>query len=997
MKIKLAILLLALFSSLHTCSQVISVSSLTVTGIVVATNTPIIIVCSTSPCPAGSIAIFSAVVQRADGSLGIDVTQQCQWSSSNPAVATMVGSVATGINTGSSVISCSYNGITSTANLTVSVIPLITNPNSGTCITPCPLTAGVNGTPYSYTFTATGGTLPYTWTVSAGAIPGWATLNSSTGALTGTPNINTTTNFTIQVTDSSVPTNFSTTLPVAITISATGCASGGSYNPPLSYCGTISTAVDTWPNLPPQSLIGLVGQNNVATETSTIGLNNFSWPLYRATDSTTSIAGSRQYSASDTPEWSCQTPSGGCGVGNYFFTTVRNTGGNCDFFQWNSTTRTVTTMGTAIGTANGGYSFTCDGAHWSYKLPSTFYSVGNAAGVSWNPAPITAYAVNFAATTPWTSSAITATPILDPTGTTDPCNSLGLVNTALWNKYGWGVGSDVGVSAGDSGGSATGMLGALYGYAQDQKHTFIVFDGTQTVGKRCSWFDSLTGQTSINGGTPQAVTGGYAPLAAPIAPIVTPSASGGTLLCGNWVVAITYTIAGVGESLPSPPTSFNTGGSGSTCSFTVTAPSSTPTIGGFVSGTYNVGPTGYNVYSAPCLPSCQTRVLSIINNSPTSTLAQPAAPTVTSTVCSAGSTTYTYYIEATATNIQSVPSKPTSIGLCPTPLTGVNFITVNWTTVPNATGYKVCRDFLTACILVSGGSTVTYKDVGTIPFWSQVQTNLIANNATITSVTNFGFPAPTVGTAGMLLHGVQTSKSGRWIDFATTDASCQNCKLFWDRTTGVVITSDTSLTPQGQVNPTGSHGALTFDQFVAGSFEFTFGPLMYTFNDSPTVMQASQTQLNSQPTQGLQANVNFYVTYPFAVDGDFLYYVNSPTNANYALPTTVWDGETIGFPTASFPNLPNRFFRTWASGGNGFGAGPRTQCTIDGKWCLFATDFARNSAGTSACLNPTSGNPTCGFGGYNTSTQATSTACTPSQSGSTSPFCRPEVLIVPLQ
>lgn len=63
--------------------------------------------------------------------------------------------------------------------------------------------AGVNGTPYSFTFTATGGFLPLTWKLMAGSgpLPSGLTLGPD-GSLSGTPTLAGTFNFTVTVTDS---------------------------------------------------------------------------------------------------------------------------------------------------------------------------------------------------------------------------------------------------------------------------------------------------------------------------------------------------------------------------------------------------------------------------------------------------------------------------------------------------------------------------------------------------------------------------------------------------------------------------------------------------------------------------------------------------------------------------------------------------------------------------------------------------------------------------
>jgi hypothetical protein len=80
--------------------------------------------------------------------------------------------------------------------------------------------AGVHGTPYNITFTATGGTFPYTWAVTAGTLPPGLTLNPD-GTLNGTPTVPSATPFafTVTVTDSSTPTAETNSVPYVITIS----------------------------------------------------------------------------------------------------------------------------------------------------------------------------------------------------------------------------------------------------------------------------------------------------------------------------------------------------------------------------------------------------------------------------------------------------------------------------------------------------------------------------------------------------------------------------------------------------------------------------------------------------------------------------------------------------------------------------------------------------------------------------------------------------------
>jgi Putative Ig domain len=82
-----------------------------------------------------------------------------------------------------------------------------------------PLNAGVTGTPYGATLSATGGTTPYGWSVSGGALPAGIQLQSN-GSLAGTPSQPGSYSFTVTVTDSAshkATQNF--TLPVSLATS----------------------------------------------------------------------------------------------------------------------------------------------------------------------------------------------------------------------------------------------------------------------------------------------------------------------------------------------------------------------------------------------------------------------------------------------------------------------------------------------------------------------------------------------------------------------------------------------------------------------------------------------------------------------------------------------------------------------------------------------------------------------------------------------------------
>ncbi|MGB7731153.1 MAG: Ig domain-containing protein [Candidatus Acidiferrum sp.] len=87
-------------------------------------------------------------------------------------------------------------------------------------ITTTSLANGQQGTTYSASLAATGGTTPYTWSISASSLPPGLNLNASTGAISGTPTAAGTFGFTVKVTDSTTPTAQSATQKLSIAVAA---------------------------------------------------------------------------------------------------------------------------------------------------------------------------------------------------------------------------------------------------------------------------------------------------------------------------------------------------------------------------------------------------------------------------------------------------------------------------------------------------------------------------------------------------------------------------------------------------------------------------------------------------------------------------------------------------------------------------------------------------------------------------------------------------------
>ncbi len=85
-----------------------------------------------------------------------------------------------------------------------------------TITAPCPATAGMQGTSYSFPITATGGQGQLTWTLTSGTLPPGLTLNTSTGVISGTPAKSGAYPITVRVNDSA---NGSATYTCSIGIS----------------------------------------------------------------------------------------------------------------------------------------------------------------------------------------------------------------------------------------------------------------------------------------------------------------------------------------------------------------------------------------------------------------------------------------------------------------------------------------------------------------------------------------------------------------------------------------------------------------------------------------------------------------------------------------------------------------------------------------------------------------------------------------------------------
>jgi uncharacterized protein (TIGR03437 family) len=128
---------------------------------------------------------------------------------------------------------------------------VVSNPDcAAITLDPATLPAGVSGTAYNQTVTATGGTAAYTFSVSSGALPAGLSLAAS-GALTGTPATAGNVSFTVRATD------------------ANGCVGERSYT--IAVANNLVTSVSAASYAPsgplaPESIVAAFG-SNMATST----------------------------------------------------------------------------------------------------------------------------------------------------------------------------------------------------------------------------------------------------------------------------------------------------------------------------------------------------------------------------------------------------------------------------------------------------------------------------------------------------------------------------------------------------------------------------------------------------------------------------------------------------------------------------------------------------------------------------------------------------------
>ncbi len=162
----------------------------------------------TAPCPAqsGTVGVPYSFPITATGGVGT-----LSWTRDSSLPPGLALNPDTGTISGTPTQSGSYNvSIVVTdsqrQSATYSCAINIVSPSRLNLTASCPAAAGVQGSPYSFAVTATGGGGALNWQLISGSLPLGLMLNPATGAITGIPGASGTFPISIRVTDSAVGT-----------------------------------------------------------------------------------------------------------------------------------------------------------------------------------------------------------------------------------------------------------------------------------------------------------------------------------------------------------------------------------------------------------------------------------------------------------------------------------------------------------------------------------------------------------------------------------------------------------------------------------------------------------------------------------------------------------------------------------------------------------------------------------------------------------------------
>jgi Putative Ig domain len=138
----------------------------------------------------------------------------------------------------------------SSGNLSLKINPVVQ-------VTTTSLPSGTQGTAYTTSLAATGGSGAYTWSLKSGGLPSGLSLNASTGVISGKPTTaNVVSGLVFQATDANTATGVSAALSLQIYNTA-GCSSGAESNlGTQSYAFLIKGFEPSTGNLAPVTIIG---------------------------------------------------------------------------------------------------------------------------------------------------------------------------------------------------------------------------------------------------------------------------------------------------------------------------------------------------------------------------------------------------------------------------------------------------------------------------------------------------------------------------------------------------------------------------------------------------------------------------------------------------------------------------------------------------------------------------------------------------------------------